>query len=71
MRSTDGDIAADGLRRIHVGKVGAVVAPVHPQHRRLNLRTLDDLVAEIISCMLKNESPGEASATRGTTALVY
>ena len=41
----DGDIVADELGRVHVGVVGGVVAPVHPQHRRLHHLWRDDGVA--------------------------
>jgi hypothetical protein len=43
--SADGDVAPDELGRVHVGIAGAVVAPVHPQHRLLHLRAPDDATA--------------------------
>jgi hypothetical protein len=46
VRRTDGDIAAYLLRRVHVGIVWRVVAPVHLQHRIPHLRGLDDSIAE-------------------------
>jgi len=46
VRGTDGDIAAYSLGRVHVGVVGAVVAPFHPQHRILHRFGFDDSITE-------------------------
>ena len=51
--SADGDIAPNELGRVHVGIVGAVVAPVHPQHRLLHLRAPDDATAANRETMLR------------------
>ncbi len=49
----DGHIAPDELGRVHVGIMGAVVAPVHPQHRLLHLRAPDDATAANREKMLR------------------